>query len=705
MGLAIALLGALTGPVELVGPTTPAAASTTTLTSLGTLDHRLTGMYATRGTSEAYSTPAMADITGDGTPELVVASIDGTVEAFRLTDRTRLWSRSLGATAIEASPVIADLGGDGKADVVIGTMDGRVVWLDGPTGAVARTFHQGDPLHCSPGSDCRPDGFFATPAVADVNGDAIPDIVAPSWDHTVYAWSRGGTLLWRRYLEDTLWSSPVVTDIDRDGRPEIVLGGDIWAGNPLGKPEGGLVWILRRDGSTYPGYPKSVPGQTVWSSPAVGDLNRDGFPDVIVGSGTNWADPAGRKVQAFTAKTGGNLPGWPVTVEGRVMSSPALGDLDGDDGLEVAVASEGGYVYAFDSSGARLWRVCNAVSQTSCTTGYNTHGSVAIADVDADGRQEVVSALDKDLRVYDPRTGGLEASFRLTSGRTLPPVASPAIGQVNGKTVIAQASIYRSGTHGGGPATGDLTRIDLLVTGTGLCRSDWPTFHHDARRSGAAVATHDGWYPFLCPATFVSRQYRDFLGRTLDASGSAYWTGRLLAGTTGSQVIRSVMGSNEFGGVVAPVVRASLGVRGTYPASADEVQAQAAALRQGATAAEVADAFADDPKITALDDAAFVRSVFDHLYGRAPTATELARDVARLAGGASRGTVVAGYAEGSAASRLTAEVNVAMVYLGMLGRAPDSGGWAYWVPIARTRSVDALVVGFQHSTEYVNRVT
>ena len=91
--------------------------------------------------------------------------------------------------------------------------------------------------------------------------------------------------------------------------------------------------------------------------------------------------------------------------------------------------------------------------------------------------------------------------------------------------------------------------------------------------------------------------------------------------------------------------------------------------------------------------------------GPVTRATLSERLVARLAGGASRGTVVAGYAEGSAASRLTAEVNVAMVYLGMLGRAPDSGGWAYWVPIARTRSVDALVVGFQHSTEYVNRVT
>ena len=45
-----------------------------------------------------------------------------------------------------------------------------------------------------------------------------------------------------------------------------------------------------------------------------------------------------------------------------------------------------------------------------------------------------------------------------------------------------------------------------------------------------------------------------------------------------------------------------------------------------------------------------------------------------------------------------------MVYLGMLGRAPDAGGWSYWVPKARTGSTDALVTGFQRSSEYRNRV-
>ena len=46
-----------------------------------------------------------------------------------------------------------------------------------------------------------------------------------------------------------------------------------------------------------------------------------------------------------------------------------------------------------------------------------------------------------------------------------------------------------------------------------------------------------------------------------------------------------------------------------------------------------------------------------------------------------------------------------MVYLGMLGRSPDSGGWSYWVGQARTRSTDALVTSFQRSSEYARRVT
>jgi hypothetical protein len=203
----------------------------------------------------------------------------------------------------------------------------------------------------------------------------------------------------------------------------------------------------------------------------------------------------------------------------------------------------------------------------------------------------------------------------------------------------------------------------------------------------------------------VRQQYQDFLNRTPDATGTTYWTSRLHKGTTGSSVIRSFIGSNEFGKVVSPVVRSYLSIHGTYPPTAATITDGVAALRRGQTAAQIADQFAQDPKITALSDDQFVTRTYQFVYKRNPSGTELSTDVQKLKSGTSRGTLASGYAESATgASRLSTEVTVAMVYLGMLGRAPDPGGWNYWVPKARATNTDLLVTGFQRSSEYRNRV-
>ena len=74
----------------------PAAAATTSLSLQGRIDHRLSGIYNGDSPAQAYASPAFADITGDNTPELVIGSMDGTVEAYRATDRSRLWSVQAG---------------------------------------------------------------------------------------------------------------------------------------------------------------------------------------------------------------------------------------------------------------------------------------------------------------------------------------------------------------------------------------------------------------------------------------------------------------------------------------------------------------------------------------------------------------------------------------------------------------------------------
>ncbi len=689
------LAGLLASVLIATAVAAPAAADDSPLTYMGDVRHTVSGVYITTGTTEAFSTPAIADVTGDGRADLVVGSLDGQLEAYTLPGRKLIWSMSVGRSAIESSPTIVDLTGDGRNDIVIGTMDGRVLIIDGPTGSVVRTFNEQWPLHCPPNVDCRPHGFFATPAVADINADGVRDIIAPSWDHTVYAWSSTGEFLWRRYVEDTLWSSPVVADIDRNGSPEIILGGDIWAGNPLGAPEGGLVWILNRDGSTYPGYPKFVPLQTVWSTPAVADIDLDGWLDVVVGTGTHFPDPGGRWVDAFTARTGRSLPGWPVAVAGRAMTSPALGQLDGDAPLEVATGAEGGFIYAFDTDGRQLWKSCESGNYYGCFEGFNTHGGVAIADVDDDGAQEVVSAFDHELRIHDGATGRIEAARPLSSGLALTPASSPVVAEIDGTTHIAQAFFYENST-----------RVDLFSTGRRLCRADWPTFMRGPRRLSRHNAVAGATGPFRCPVDFVAQQYQDFLGRTVDARGSAYWLDKVDAGWTGSRIIRSFMNSSEYRRVVAPGIRAHLAVTGTYPTSAQTVRDGAAAIRGGASPAAVADSVVTATGAGQLSPIAFVQQVFLHVFGRQPNLVELTLAVHRLQNGESRGSLVAGWTEGRTGStRLAAPVDVAMTYLGMLDRTPDRAGWDHWVASTRSGGLESLIAGVQRSPEYRERVT
>ena len=709
LALAVVLAaGVVPGPGRSLAPE-PAGAQTT-LRGIRNVDVRLDTLTVPTGSSEYKSSPALADLDGDDRPEVVVAAPNGTVTAFRVADGAVRWRRSLGRTAIQASPVVTDVDNDGRVDVVVATMDGRVLLLDGQSGGVKRTFRQGAPLFCPAGVDCRPDGFYATPVVADVNGDGRKDIIAPSYDHTVYAWSWGGTLLWRSYLYDTLWSSPAAVDLDKNGTTEIVLGGDIYAGNPLGLPQGGLLWVLNgRNGARFPGYPRSLPGQTIWSSPAIADIDGDTRPDVVVGTGTNgpFGDgAAARRLWGFTLADRRDLPGWPVSMPGRVVNQPAVGDIDNDGRPEVVAGTEGGYVVALEHDGARKWATCNYSSTSQCPGSPNlpTHGGVAIADVDDDGNQEVISALSPRLRVYRGYDRQLEADHLLTDYGTLGPTSVAAIGEINGSTVIAQSYFYRVGGHGGQARAGDLVRTTLLTTDRPLCAEDWPGFKRGPARD-SLVPPRPPWNPFPCARPFVAQQYRDLLGRELDTAGATFWAGRLRTTWSGARVVAGFLNSGEFGVVAAPVSRLHLGLKGGPPIDGAEVRDQMQRLRDGESLASIAEGIlASGPWAQETDDQLVTRAYFT-LLRRAASASERS---AALAAITTRGRA-AWYADLSqtteARTKTDDRVQVIMIYVGLLARGPDQGGWDYWAPRAETGTpVQRLISLFLNSGEYRNRV-
>ena len=74
------------------------------------------------------SSPALADLNGDGTLELVQGSLKGTLSVFNALTGAPLWTRDLGADC--GSPAVGDIHGDGRPEIVMATGAGKLFALD-----------------------------------------------------------------------------------------------------------------------------------------------------------------------------------------------------------------------------------------------------------------------------------------------------------------------------------------------------------------------------------------------------------------------------------------------------------------------------------------------------------------------------------------------------------------------------------------------
>jgi RHS repeat-associated protein len=126
----------------------------------------------------------------------------------------------------------------------------------------------------------------------------------------------------------------------------------------------------------------------VISSPVVGDLNRDGMPDIVfvtyTGTGEN---VGGAYLRAISGDDGHELftvsnPDYTV----RAAASPAIADIDSDGWLEILVADNAKKLLAFEHDGTFKWR-----SDEIRTYSYGIFaGGPSIADLEGDGTPEIV---------------------------------------------------------------------------------------------------------------------------------------------------------------------------------------------------------------------------------------------------------------------------------------------------------------------------
>ncbi|MFN8110491.1 MAG: VCBS repeat-containing protein [Thermoleophilia bacterium] len=203
-------------------------------------------------------------------------------------------------------PTVADLNGDGRNEVIglpnaerkepYETQGYAFMALDGAYGDGSRSAMRhrgfGHPIlsrkpAVRPDGDWYPPSGIPAPTVVNISGDARPEIVAAVPDGAVYAVGPGGKLLWRhditRGRAKTFASEVVAADLNRDGTPELILG-------TYGlTPGSGRLVVLSAAGRTLfdirlPRQGRDGNGIGVPAAPSVADIDGDGRLEIVLSS-------------------------------------------------------------------------------------------------------------------------------------------------------------------------------------------------------------------------------------------------------------------------------------------------------------------------------------------------------------------------------------------------------------------------------------
>ncbi|PSP79879.1 hypothetical protein BRC88_07085 [Halobacteriales archaeon QS_4_69_225] len=275
---------------------------------------RQAGLPAENCTNHALTEPAIDDIDGDGTPEVLSATGDQRLVAHDADTGAERWRHPTTSLGYSKPATANLLPGDGKEVVVVDLQGGLFVVRSNGTTAWDRN-------HDS--------STWADPQIADFDGDGDPEIAVGTGD-AIYLYEADGELLWEKDISAQF----LVTGQADDGKaPELFVASndDVVA---LDGDDGGTIWSRSLD--------------TISKMHSVGDGDGDGTDEVYLGL-------SGGTVQALDASDGTDEWSTQFPGENRIMPPPTLGDIGGDRSPELVVGTQEGVVYVLDpSSGEQL---------------------------------------------------------------------------------------------------------------------------------------------------------------------------------------------------------------------------------------------------------------------------------------------------------------------------------------------------------------
>ncbi len=182
-----------------------------------------------------------------------------------------------------SSAAVCDLDGDGKAEVIGSAYS--IVVLDGATGTIKWRVKSGYDRNTDPGSVSNVGRTWPGVVVADVDADGQLEIVTAHGGGYISVYNSQGYFEqgWPKRTATYEMRSLAVEDLDGDGDMEILAG--------LARLQRQNVWVFEHSGQLHPGWPQLVDDEGSAAgiyndNIGVGDLDRDGLPEVIVPSDT-----------------------------------------------------------------------------------------------------------------------------------------------------------------------------------------------------------------------------------------------------------------------------------------------------------------------------------------------------------------------------------------------------------------------------------
>ncbi len=374
------------------------------------------------------TSPAIADLNGDGHPDLVFGTTAGMIIALS-SDAQELWRQEMRGP-ISVPPSIGDLTGQEGLEVLVMNRQGHLRCLAGSTGALV--WETSIPGRLQWGETVL--------ALGDINGDSDLEIVTGDRDGVVVCLNGAGELVWQYQGQHGITQAPALADLTGDGMMEVLVSG---SEIPLVclSPEGKELWKLE---------------QGIGGNPLVYDINKDSAPEILIGVGVNLTvlDAEGKVL-------------WTHLMQREMDGALTVADADEDEEVEIYVIDLAGKMACLSPAGQLRWEA---------DVEERVRRSPSVGDVDGDGIQEIlVAGYSNAVQVFEP-DGRLDARISAPGGINSTATLLPLMDGTPGIVLTP---------------SNDAMRLFCFPNAKPDAVLLWPEYQYDSRRNGYAAAASE----------------------------------------------------------------------------------------------------------------------------------------------------------------------------------------------------------------------